>query len=379
MEIWLLVSITLLLLMAVGIALVYSGSVRFKNALTCLCFSALLLPLSYGLWLLLGERIIFGELDSLLKVPESYSGDVNPSSFYLFQYLFSYISLLVLWGSTLERVSMRFYALFSSLWLLVVYYPVSRWLLNDSGWLAEIGALDFAGGFTVHVTSGFSALVLANCVGRRLDYFQLINKFNQPLIFLGTIFILIGWFGFNAGSSIVFNESSVVAFENTFAAGVVSLGVWCLLDFIHTPNRVSMIGISLGLVSGLVAITPAAGFVSLNDSLIIGFASGIVCNYASRYMHKVFKVDDTVDVFPSHGVGAVVGAVATGILVLDSGESVHLRPNLIASAVVATYSMFATWILVKILRSFMSIRISKKAEEEGSDVRIFGENILNLK
>ncbi|MBI99623.1 MAG: hypothetical protein CME67_00205 [Halobacteriovoraceae bacterium] len=380
MEIWLLVSITLLFLMVVGIALVYCGSVRFKNALTCLCFPFLLLPLTYVVWRLLGERIIFSAMENPFVVPLlKYSEAVASGPYFLFQYLFCFISVLVLWGSTLERVTMKFYGVFTFLWLLLVYCPVSRWLLNKEGWLREFGVIDFAGGFTVHVTSGFSALILANCIGRRVDYFQLRNKFSQPLIFFGSFLIWIGWFGFNAGSSIAFNDSTVVAFENTFVAGLVSLGVWCLIDYIHTPNRVTLTGISLGLVSGLVAITPAAGLVDVNDSIFIGLLSGVFCNYASRYMHKVFKVDDTVDVFPTHGIGGVVGALATGYLVLKGGANSYFYPNLVACLVVAFYSMTVTWVLVKLLRLVMEARVSRKDEEDGSDIRIFGENIVNLR
>ena len=328
-------------------------------------FPYLILPVLLLFWISFIGRTIFDP---------SFNYKVNYEVFLIFQFLFAFISVILMWGSVLERVRYRFLFFFSSTWLCLVYMPVAFHVLSPNGFIAKLGVYDFAGGFTVHLTSGLSALVLANCIGRRLDYFQLKNKFNQTLIFLGTILIWIGWFGFNGGSSLLLNDEGINAVIATFIAPIVSLGAWCLIDFLYTPHKISLVSLSIAIVSGLVAITPGAGSMSVVQSIIIGLAAGTTCNFSHRLMHKVFKVDDVLDVFSSHAVGGIVGSLLAGYFISSS----VFYANLKACFIITIYTLVVSYSLIKLIGIFCKARVSVQDEQEGLDIKYHAESVINL-
>jgi Amt family ammonium transporter len=346
-----------------GVSLIYSGVSRFKNSLMPLVSFFILFPIVLGVWFSFAGNLIFP-----LTPKEVYS-----DLYILFQGLFCFISLLLLWGSSLERVSYRFIILFSLFWISLVYVPVAFHILNPDGYFYQLGIIDFAGGFTVHITSGVSALILANCIGRRLDYFNLKNKFSQPLVYVGTLFVWIGWIGFNGGSSLLLSEEGISAVINTIITPVFCLGSWLLIDFLYTPHKLTLVQISLSVVSGLVAITPGAGYLSVNQSIILGLLVGIICNISARLMHKVFKVDDVLDVFSTHGIGGIVGA-----LYLPLAIGVPVKPNLIAVLAISFYSASISYFIIVLVRKVVNIRVDESLETSGLDLNYHGEKIVNI-
>ncbi len=324
----------------------------------------LLLPMTFVLWFGGFGDLVYSDLLTLV---------VSKELFMLFNCFFACIAIILVWGGVLERISYKGMLLFSFLWLLFVYFPVAHQVINHSGYFHGLGIIDFAGGFNVHMTSGVSALVLANCLGRRIDYFNLKNKFSQQLIFIGTILIWIGWVGFNGGSSLLLNKEGILAVQNTIIAPIFSVLTWMLIDYMYTPHKVTLINISLAVVSGLVAITPGAGLLTLWQSVLVGLMAGVICNFSARLMHKLFKVDDTLDVFSTHAIGGAIGAFMTPIFL-----GVSTSNNLLTTIAIFLYSGFVTYVIVKLVGLFVPLRLSKDLEEKGLDIEYHGENIINL-
>lgn len=363
-DIWLLLSTILLIFLLCGLSLIYSGVSRAKNAMMPLVGLFLLMPLVFIIWYSGGSLLIYGANLDL---------EVSSKLFMLFNCFFACISIYLVWGAVLERMKNKALILFSLLWVIFVYIPVAYHLVGANGFFQALGIIDFAGGFTVHMTSGVSALVLALCVGRRLDYFNLKNKFNQSHIFLGTIFVWVGWIGFNGGSSLILNEMGILAAQNTIAAPIFSLVTWMLIDYLYTPHKVTLINISLAIVSGLVAITPAAGLISFWQTAVLGLLAGFICNFSARLMHKVFKVDDVLDVFSTHAVGGILGAVLAPIFLGLS--PIH---NIYAIFATLLYSSIFTFVIIKFVSWITPLRVEKEVEEQGLNIEYHAENIVNL-
>lgn len=385
---WLIISILLVFTMPFGLALFYGGAVRFKNSISAMSQVALIFPIITILWFLIGHHLIFGQsvkgffgmFESLdhhllfLSITDT-TFNVPTLMFSLFQLLFAIIAVVIIMGAYLERTSLKFSLLFLSFWFLLVYCPVAHWVWSDHGWLKELGAVDFAGGIVVHITTGITALLLAILIGRRQDYFKLRKHYNNGFIFLGTFLIWFGWFGFNGGSTLLFDQSSMNALLSTLLAGCSGILAWVAIECLHTPHKISLTGICVGLISGLVAITPGADFMSPLQSLLCGAISGVVCNYSVRLIHPVWKVDDVLDVFSSHCVGGIIGSLLTGIF--HSGENTLLA-NIQGILSVLVYTLLVSFLIYKVLNYLVKARVQPLVEEKGLDIQEHGEEVINL-
>ncbi len=393
-QLWILLSSLFVLTLVFGLSFLYGGISRANHSISSMLQPILIIPVLTFFWYLGGFNLVFSSNNSafigefrpiLSSIAQTATINGLPLSlFSFFQLMFALVACSVVVGSNLERSSFKFNIIFSVFWLLLVYCPVARWVWSDNGWLKQLGSLDYAGGLVVHITSGFTGLLLANLVGRRLEYFKLRKKHSNALALLGLFFIWIGWFGFNGGSALTFGNVAIISIVATFIASCSSLFIWLAVDMIHTPHKFSISSYSLGVVSGLVAITPCAAYVSFSSAIIIGLIAGFSCNYCTRIMHKVFKVDDSTEVFSTHGFGGVIGAVLTGVFAEASlvGTGIDLNhllyANLISSLVVGVYTLTVTLLIFKLLSIFVSPRVLAKVEHEGLDLVEHGEKITNF-
>ena len=324
---WLLVSSALVMLMTPGLALFYGGMVRRKNLLSTIMMSFAILALVGILWVVYGYSLSFGPdkggiiggldwvgLRQVGQEPSSvYATTVPHLAFMMFQGMFAIITVALFTGAIVERMKFSALMVFSVLWLTFVYSPVAHWVWGSGGWLAKLGALDFAGGTVVHINAGASALALAWLLGPRRGYREKepMEPNNIPMVVLGASLLWFGWFGFNAGSALTSGGLAASAFVATNTAAAAAAFTWMLLSWIY--RRPSLLGAATGAVVGLVAITPAAGFVSPVMGIPIGIGAAVVCYYAMLLRAKKMGVDESLDVWACHGIGGTWGALATGI------------------------------------------------------------------
>lgn len=393
---WVLTATALVLLMTPGLAFFYAGMVRSKNATSTLYQNVITVAVIGVVWIVVGYSLAFstgsahiGGLDHfmLAGVDQTASGSatIPHLSFMAYQMMFAIITPALITGAFAERVRFKAWIIFMVLWSLAVYSPVAHWVWTAGGMLASKGALDFAGGYVVHMTAGFSALVAAIVFGKRADFGQATRPHDIGMIVLGTALLWFGWFGFNAGSALGANGLAAQALINTFAASAMALLLWTLVDTIKDGKPTAMGG-CIGVVAGLVAITPAAGYVTVSSALIIGLLAGIICNLAARIVKGKFGIDDTLDVFACHGVGGLLGCICTGLFattavnaagangLLNGGETL-LTANLTAAATVAIYSMVVTFVLLKVINLVTPLRVDAAAEAAGLDTSEHGEKI----
>lgn len=393
---WLLVSSALVLLMTPGLAFFYAGMVRNKNAVSTLYQNIIALGIVGLLWAVVGFSLAFsngtpfiGSLDMMMLNGVGQEPDGTSTIPYLlfmaFQMMFAIITPALMTGAFAERVRFKAWVLILILWSIIVYAPVAHWVWGPGGWLLSKGVLDFAGGFVVHMTAGFSALTAAIVIGKRKDFGQNHKPYDIGMIVLGTGLLWFGWFGFNAGSALAANGIAVQAFANTFFSSATALVLWTLIDKMKDGKPTAMGG-CIGVVAGLVAVTPAAGFVTVQSAIIIGALAGIICNLVARAVKGVCNIDDTLDVFACHGVGGLLGVIMTGLLsttavnsagadgLLNGGSSLFAA-NLTGALAVAVYSMVATFIILKVVGFIVPIRVTEKEEKEGLDITEHGENI----
>ncbi len=384
-----LISLLLVFIMIPGLAFFYAGYVRSHNSVSTILKTMIVFGPCALLWPVIGNSLVFGED---IRGVIGWSGDlflqdlvqvsVERGLFSLYQLLFSIISVAVITGAIVERVKFSFWLIFAPLWIILIYYPVAHWVWNKNGWIAQLGGLDFAGGLVVHVTSGFSALIFAKMLGRREDFFKLKKSYNIGLVFVGVTLIWLGWFGFNGGSALAFDEVAITAVINTFVASSSAVTAWLILDYIFTPHRLYAKGVAASILCGLVAITPSAGHVTMYNAILIGAVVAFLCNFMMRYFHSVVKIDDSLDVFISHGMAGAIGAVLTGLfakinlLNKEIDTSILLKANVIGTISVSIYAMVMTWLILKVLSRFMEMRVLPEHEKEGLDVSMHGENIL---
>jgi ammonium transporter, Amt family len=392
---WLLVSTALVLLMTPGLALFYGGMVRAKNVLSTFMHSLVAMGLVTLQWVFIGYSLAFGEdkfgivggLDfALLKGvtmgPAPAAETVPHVLFMAFQMMFAIITVALISGAYAERLKFSAYLLFSVLWATIVYSPLAHWVWGG-GWLQQMGALDFAGGTVVHISAGVSALVVALMLGKRAGYPKEKHvPHNVTMTVVGAALLWFGWFGFNGGSALGSNGLAAVAFVNThIAAGSAALA-WCVVELIRF-GKASAIGFSSGLVAGLVAITPAAGFVSPMASVTIGLAAGVVC-YGGVLLKGRLGYDDSLDAFGIHGVGGALGALLTGVFAAtawnpDGADGLLAgNPGLLGIQAVATvgamaYAAVATAVIVKIVDVLVGLRVPVEDEHEGLDLALHGE------
>ena len=407
---WMIVATALVFLMTLpGLAFFYGGLVRRKNVLNILMQCFIIAAAVTIEWIVVGYSLAFGSSQGVLApfiggfewafLNGISINDVSPYFisqpveriphivFILFQCMFAIITPALIVGAFAERIQFKGFFIFTLLWVLLVYNPVAHWVWSGDGWLFKMGALDFAGGTVVHINAGVAALVMAILIGKRNGLNGAPSApHNIPFVVLGAALLWFGWFGFNAGSGLAADGLAANAFLVTHLATAMAALTWAMLDwFFHrTP---STIGIATGAVAGLVAITPAAGFVGVTGALAIGLITSVVAFISVSIIKPKFGYDDTLDAFGVHGVGGIIGALATGIFAtpmvqpaysgLLSGNPKQLWIQFIAVAATALYSGVITWILFKIVDKFSGIRVEERIEEEGLDVYEHGESAYN--
>jgi ammonium transporter, Amt family len=393
---WMLVATAMVMIMLPGLALFYGGLVRRKNVLSTIMHSFFGLALVSVVWVLIGFSLAFGKDITgigLLGGPD-YVGFSNvglePSPTYGptipfvlfagFQLMFAAITPALITGAFAERKRFASFVIFTVAWSLLVYSPIAHWVWASDGWLYKLGALDFAGGTVVHASSGVSALVVALLIGRRAVNGEPMEPHDIPMTVLGAGLLWFGWFGFNAGSALTAGGLAANALVVTNTAAAAATISWVLLAYAH-KRKVSVVGAACGAVAGLVAITPASGFVTAGGALVIGLAVGGLC-YSATLLRERLRIDDALDVFSVHGVGGVFGALATGVFAttainafpgLIDGNPGQVATQAIAVAATIAYSVVATYAIVKAVGFVLGLRVPSHEEEVGLDLAVHGE------
>ena len=406
---WVIVSTLLVLLMTLpGIALFYGGLVRQKNVLSIIMQCILTVGVVSILWIAFGYSFVFGS-----GLPESgnplglviggfdkvmlhgistttlTTGRIPELVFVLFQCMFAVITPALILGAFAERVRFSGFLLFTVLWSILAYIPMAHWVWGG-GFLQQMGAIDFAGGTVVHINAGISALVMAVLTGRRYDYRigHPLMPHNISFVFMGTAFLWLGWFGFNAGSGLAADGIAANAFLVTHLATCVAALTWMGIDWLHN-KKPTTVGACTGAVSGLVAITPAAGTVDILGAFFIGLVTPIVCFYMVAVIKPKLGYDDTLDAFGVHGIGGIVGSILTGVFATQAisgeggpqgalyGDWHQLWIQIAATVVSIVFSAAMTFILFQVVDRTVGIRVEKRVEEEGLDIYEHGESAYN--
>ena len=395
---WMLVSAALVLFMTLpGLALFYAGLVRAKNVLSVLmqCFSiTCVVTLA---WFAVGYSIAFGDANawwggfgkaffSGIQVA-TVKGTIPETLFAMYQLTFAIITPALVIGAYAERVRFGAMLLFSVLWLLIVYCPLAHWVWGD-GWLQKRGVMDFAGGLVVHLNAGVAALVCALVLGRRRGFPETqMAPHNMTMCATGAGMLWVGWFGFNAGSALAADGAAAMAMLVTHIAAATGAFVWMLCEWVRY-GKPSALGIVTGMVAGLGTITPASGFVGPIGALVIGAAAGLVCFFATNYMKRALNIDDSLDVFPVHGVGGLMGTLLTGIFVSSAFNGIgypekvtmgeQFVTQLVGVVATAVWSGALTWILLKLVDAIAGMRVAADEETEGLDTVLHNEKGYNL-
>lgn len=387
---WMLLSTALVLLMTPALAFFYGGLVRSKNALNTMMMSFVALGPVAVLWALLGYSLAFApgnaaigsfNFAGLRGVGMEAQGAIPHLLFMAFQGTFAIITPALISGAVVERMRFNAYLAFISLWVVLVYAPVAHWVWGG-GFLASMGALDFAGGAVVHVNAASAALVAAVVVGARKDYGRhAILPHNVPFTMLGAGLLWFGWFGFNAGSALAANTTATLAFANTLLAPAATLAAWTLIDLMR-GGTVTAVGAATAIVVGLVVVTPAAGYISPLSAIIMGAIGAVPSYFALIYRAKT-KLDDSLDVVAAHGLGGATGAILTGVFAdaawsggpngLIAGHPAQVLTQLASVLIVLAYSGVATFVILKALALVMPLRIDGRDEKLGLDVSDHGE------
>lgn len=393
---WLLVCSALVMLMTPGLAFFYAGMVSRKNVVSTLIQNYASLAVIALLWVIIGYSLVFSEnnpyiggfdflmLKGMVNTANADLGIPN-YGFMAFQMMFAIITPALMTGSIAERVHFKAWLIIMALWSLFVYVPVAHWVWGPEGWILSLGGLDFAGGLVVHITAGVGGLVAAILYGKRIS----VNEESRPndvsMIMIGAALLWFGWFGFNAGSALTSGLLAAHAFVTTHVGASAALVSWMMVDWI-LHKKPSAVGAAIGLVVGLVTITPAAGFVTVQSAIIMCFFSGAFCNLFARFLKSKLKLDDTLDVFACHGMGGIIGAILLGLFATSevnpavtvqglfvSGETGLLTANLIGVVAVFAYTAVVTFVLIKIVGFFTPVRVAEHHEIEGLDTSIHGE------
>jgi len=394
---WVLTSTVLVLFMTLpGLSLFYAGLVRSKNVLSVLmqCF-AITCVVSI-IWLAGVYSFIFadgGELQAFIGGTskmfmldlgtDSLTGDIPETVFFMFQMTFAIITPALIVGAFAERMKFSAMLCFSTLWLIFVYAPICHWVWGG-GWLADLGVMDFAGGIVIHVNAGVAALVTALVIGKRKGFPEVaMPPHNMPMVVTGAGMLWVGWFGFNAGSALTSDGSAGMAMLVTHIGAAAGSLTWMFIEWVKF-GKPSVLGIVTGMVAGLGTITPASGFVGPIGALAIGITAGIVCFYATQCIKRVLKIDDSLDVFPVHGIGGITGSLLTGVfaasslggLGLPEGVSIMDQVGVQAIAIMATIIWCAviSYVLLKIIDKTMGLRVSEDEEVAGLDIVLHEES-----
>ena len=395
---WMLTSTALVLLMTIpGLALFYGGMVRKKNVLATLMQSFAICCLITVLWWLIGYSLAFTPggtaylggfsrvfmngmvyLKEAGKVSVSHLGLTVPETvFAMFQLTFAIITPALIAGAFAERMKFSAMLWFIGTWSIVVYAPIAHWVWEPSGWLAVKGVLDFAGGTVVHINAGIAGLACALVLGKRIGYGkEAMPPHNLTLTLIGASLLWVGWFGFNAGSAVASDGRAGMAMAVTQIATAAAALAWMFAEWL-AKGKPSVLGIASGAVAGLVAITPASGFVGPNASVIIGVAAGVLCFYSSSYVKKLLGYDDSLDAFGVHCIGGIVGALLTGALVSKdiSGAEGSVIIQLWGVAATLIYGFIVSFVILKIIDMTIGLRVPEDQEREGLDVTLHGERV----
>ena len=398
---WVLVSAALVMLMTPALGFFYGGLVRRKNVLSTIMHSFFIMALISVQWVLWGYSFSFGtDIGGLIggfdfiglrgvgAAPNAdYAATIPHTAFMAFQMMFAVITPALITGAFAERKRFKAFVIFTLAWATFVYAPVAHWVWGVGGWLRTMGALDFAGGTVVHITSGVSALVAATVLGKRVGFGkEKMDPHDLTMTVLGAGLLWFGWFGFNAGSALGANGLAANAFVVTNTSAAMAALSWMTISWIR-HGRPSVLGAAAGAVAGLVAITPAAGYVDASASIAIGFVAGVICFFAVDLLKR--KVDDALDVFAVHGVGGIWGAIATGIFAQKSineagnngllyGNPQQLLIQIVAVAAVAAFAAIVTVIILKVIDLTIGLRVPEQEEVLGLDSTQHGEAAYQL-
>lgn len=398
---WIMTATALVLFMTIpGLSLFYGGLVRSKNVLSVLMQCFAITCLMSILWMFVGYSLAFGDggsmnayiggLDNLLLggISEgTVSGSIPESVFALFQMTFAVITPALIVGGFAERMRFSAVVLFSAAWLILVYAPICHWVWGG-GWLSDLGVMDFAGGTVVHITAGVAALVAALVLGNRRGFpQQAMPPHNMTLTVMGAGMLWVGWFGFNGGSALAANGDAGMAMLATHISAAAGAFTWMLAEQVRF-GKASALGIVTGMVAGLGTITPASGFVGPGGALIIGISAGLVCFYATIYIKRHLKIDDSLDVFPVHGVGGILGTMLTAVFasnslgVFSGQEDIDIVSQLGVQGigVIATiaYTGVVTWLILKVTDALVGNRVDEDQEQEGLDLVSHNERGYDL-
>lgn len=389
---WLMVSCALVLLMTPGLALFYGGMVHKKNVLSTFMHSFMALGIVTLQWIVIGYSLSFGStlggfvggLDHAFLSGvglEPQEGSTIPHLLFMaFQMMFAIITPALISGAFAERLKFSTYIVFTLLWATLVYDPVCHWVWGPGGWLGARGALDFAGGTVVHMSSGISALVFAYVLGKRK---RPAPPHNLTMTLLGAGLLWFGWFGFNAGSALASNANAALALVNTHIAAGAGAVAWAIVEHLK-HGKATALGVASGLVAGLVCITPAAGFVGPMAAAVLGLAAGVVCFFGVLLKNRA-GYDDALDAFGIHGIGGALGAVLTGVAAsrvwnpdgadgLIAGNTALFIENIVGVVATAVYAGLATFVLLKLLDATIGLRVDEDVEREGLDANLHGES-----
>ena len=421
---WLITSTALVMLMTPALGFFYGGLVRKKNLVSTIVQCFIIFAIISLVWALWGYSLVFGQSiggvigfsPGLLGMGSLGISTVNPALapeipellFFAFQLKFAAITPALIIGACAERIRFKSLLIFMVLWCTIIYVPIAHWVWNPDGWLKGLGAIDFAGGIVVHIAAGMSALAAALVVGRRKTDTCTVSPgssvpwkshmvkldappptfkpTNIPYVLLGAALLWFGWFGFNAGSALASNDLAVSALVTTNLAAAGAAVSWMLADWV-IKGKPSAAGIAIGAVVGLVAITPAAGFVSVPAAMIIGLSAGVISNIVANWRAGRSRIDDSLDVFACHGIGGLWGSIATGIFAsaaiggvngLIFGNVGQFIAQLEAVAVVVPFAFFGSYALLKVVNIFAPLRVSEKDEDAGLDLSEHGEEAYQL-
>jgi len=413
---WVSTATALVMLMTPALGFFYAGLVRRKNLVSTLVQCLIIFAVVSVVWALWGYSLVFGPsvhgvigdlslfgLNGIgIPAVTPLAPDVPELLFFAFQLKFAAITPALIIGACAERIRFRSLLIFIVLWSTFIYVPIAHWVWNPDGWLRGLGAIDFAGGIVVHVAAGLSALAAALVVGRRKgcvywkDHLKSLDKKNVdageikpsniPYVILGAALLWFGWFGFNAGSALAANDLAVSALVVTNLSAAAAAVSWMVMDWLR-KGKPSAVGISVGAVCGLVAITPASGYVNVTSALIIGLCAGVLSNLVANWRAGRSRIDDSLDVFACHGVSGIWGSIATGLFAtamvngvdgLFYGNAGQLVAQVAAVLIVAAFAFFGSYLLLKAINVFSPLRVSPEEEDQGLDLSQHGEEAYHL-
>ena len=398
---WILTSTALVLFMTLpGLALFYGGLVRVKNILSVLIQCFVIACIVSVIWVIYGYSLAFkgsglyiGDFSSVFLngiSRNSLSGSIPETLFVMFQMTFAIITPALVIGAFVERIKFSAVCLFTVFWVTLVYLPACH-MVWGGGYLGSIGVIDFAGGLVVHVTCGVAALVSAIMIGPRKGFPHTpLPPHNRTMVVIGAAMLWVGWFGFNAGSAVAANGDAAMAMLVTHISAAVAALVWMSVEWIK-QGKPTVVGIATGMVAGLATITPAAGTVGPEGALLIGLLAGIVCFYATQLIKSILKIDDSLDVFPVHGVGGMLGMIMLSIVgnpdgflgsgasgISESGALNQLMIQLLGIALIFLWTAVFTWIILKIISHITGLRVDDETESQGLDLMSHGERGYNM-